>query len=480
MPRFTSASFVSFVSFFAWAALAAVVGLGPGCVGKGEAPLESPTAEGAGAADAARLPGFDMAAPPVETGDVPYERFFVEVGDAPVRGPADAPVTLIAFSDFECPYCERGHKTVLQLEREYGDKLRVAYKAFPLDFHSHAMVAALVAKSAQEQGKFWEFHDKLFLQKGLDMPRLAGYGREVGLDMTKVAVDLEALRFGSSVQRDLRQGRKLGVTGTPAYFINGRYLSGAKPIEVLRGMIDKELELAEKWKQNGVAPAQIYAHATANGYREVQYQKARKGLKPDVIYPVPIEGAPQRGPADALVTIVEFGDFECGFCARGHETLEKLRRRYGDRVRVVFRHYPLDFHRNAVSAARASMAANAAGKFWEFHDRLYAMQAQFDEDSLMAIARDLKLDLKKFKANMHSDLFDQQIYGDQQLGHTLGVRGTPAYFVNGRAVDGAVPELEFRLVIQEELERAEAARREGGPAGLYERLVTPKSPDTPR
>ncbi len=473
MLRFTSSA-----SFVFGVAVAAVVGLGPACAGRegrGVEVADGPP-EGAGAADAARLPGFDMATGPVENGDVPFERFYVEVGDAPVRGPVDAPVTLIAFSDFECPFCERGHKTVLQLEREYGDKLRVAYKAFPLDFHSSAMVAALVAKSAQEQGKFWEFHDKLFRQRGLDMPQLESYGREVGLDMTKVVADLDTLKWGSSVQRDLRQGRKLGVTGTPAYFINGRYLSGAKPIEVLREMIDKELELAVEWQKKGVAPGQIYAHATANGYREVQYQKARKGLKPDVIYPVPIEGAPLRGAVGAPVTIVEFGDFECGFCARGHETLEKLRRRYGDRVRVVFRHYPLDFHSHAFLAARASMAANAEGKFWEFHDRLYEARAQFDEETLMAIARDLKLNLKKFKASLHSDVFDSQIAGDQQLGHTLGVRGTPAYFVNGRAVDGAVPELEFRLVVQEELERAEAALREGtAPAGLYEHLVTPKA-----
>lgn len=433
-------------------------------------------AEGAGAADAARLPGFDMGGAPVAEGDVPYERFFVEVGDAPVRGPAAAPVTLIAFSDFECPYCERGHRTVQQLEREYGERLRVAYKAYPLDFHSHAMVAALVAKSAQEQGKFWEFHDKLFGSKGIDMPRLESYGREVGLDMDRVMADLDSLKWGSSVSRDLRQGRRLGVTGTPAYFINGRYLSGAKPIEVLREMIDGELVLAAKWQQSGVAADKIYAHATANGYREVQYQKARKGLKPDIIYPVPVEGAPQRGPATAPVTVVEFGDFECGFCARGHETLEKLRRRYGDKVRVVFRHYPLDFHSHAFMAARGSMAAHAEGKFWEFHDRLYATKARFDEETLLAIARDLRLDLKKFKARLASDQYDAQISSDQQMGHTLGVRGTPAYFVNGRAVDGAVPELEFRLVIQEELERAEAALREGAPAaGLYERLVTPRA-----
>ncbi|MBL9104493.1 MAG: thioredoxin domain-containing protein [Myxococcales bacterium] len=462
------------------AALAA--GLFGGCAGRAaEGPVESAPAEGAGAADAARLPGFDMGAAPADNGDVPYERFLVELGDAPVRGPADAPVTLVAFSDFECPYCERGHRTVKQLEKEYGDRLRVAYKAFPLDFHSHAMVAALVAKSAQEQGKFWEFHDKLFMQKGIDMPQLDSYGREVGLDMDRVYADVEALKWGTAVQRDLRQGRRLGVTGTPAYFINGRYLSGAKPIEVLREMIDKELELAEGWRQKGVAADKIYAHATANGYREVQYQKARKGLKPDVIYPVPIDGAPQRGPAGAPVTIVEFGDFECGFCARGHETLEKLRRRYGDKVRVVFRHFPLDFHSHAFLAARASLAAHEEGKFWEFHDRLYAAKARFDEETLMAIARDLKLNLKKFKARLDSGDYDAQISADQQLGVTLGVRGTPAYFVNGRAVDGAVPELEFRLVVQEELERAEAALRAGAPAaGLYERLVTPQSAATSR
>jgi protein-disulfide isomerase len=476
--------FTTLVSGAACAAWGLAAGFG--CAGRGDeavAPEPAP-ADGAGAADAARLPGFDTrvmegAAPP--EGDVPYERFFVELGDAPVRGPAAAPVTLVAFSDFECPYCERGHRTVVQLEKEYGERLRVAYKAYPLDFHSHAMVAALVARSAQEQGKFWEFHDKLFQQKGLDMPRLESYGREVGLDMNRVFADLDSLKYGSAVQRDLRQGRRLGVTGTPAYFINGRYLSGAKPIEVLREMIDGELALAEKWQKNGVAADQIYAHATANGYREVQYQKPRKGLKPDVIYPVPVEGAPQRGPATAPVTIVEFGDFECGFCARGHETLEKLRRRYGDKVRVVFRHYPLDFHSHAFMAARASMAAHAEGKFWEFHDRLYATRAKFDEATLVAIARDLKLDLKKFKARLASDEYDTKISSDQQMGHTLGVRGTPAYFVNGRAVDGAVPELEFRLVVQEELERAEAALREGAsPVGLYERLVTPKAADAAR
>ena len=461
--------------------MVAAVGLFAGCR-KDVPETEGPeVALASGSGDAARLPAFDMSDGSPDGGGVPFERFHVELGDAPVRGPATAPVTIVAFSDFECPYCERGHQTIQRVEREYGDKVRIAYKAYPLDFHSHAMIAALAARSAQEQGKFWEFHDLLFSQRGLDVPQLEAYAKQVGLDMEKLRADLEALKWGASVQRDMRQARKLGVTGTPAYFVNGRYLSGAKPIEVMRELIDKELELAAGWVAHGVAPDKLYEHAIADGYREVQYARPRKGLKPDLIYPVPVEGSPQRGPATAPVTVVEFGDFECQFCARGNETLEKLRRRYGDKLRVVFKHFPLSFHGNAFLAARASLAAGAEGKFWEFHDRLYQTRAAFDEGTLIAIARDLGLNQKKFKERLHSGEFDAKINADQELGATLGIRGTPAYFVNGRALDGAVPELEFRLTIVEELERAEGLLKEGVPAsGLYERLLSPKRPDSSR
>lgn len=437
-----------------------------------EAPTEAgPTGADPRAQAAAKLPGFDTSGAPR---DVPHERFYVEVGDAPVRGPADAPVTIVAFSDFECPYCLRGHQAMQALEQEFPGKIRFAYKAFPLEFHGHAMVAALVARSALDQGKFWEFYDQLFSQRGLDMARLQEYAHKAGLDLARVEGDLEALKWGSSVQKDMRQGRKLGVTGTPSYFINGRHVHGAKPVEVLRAVVEEELQLADRWQKQGVPADKIYAHAIADGYREVQVRKPRPGLKPDVIYPVPVEGSPQRGPEGAPVTIVEFADFECGFCVRGNDTLEKLRRRYGDKVRVVFKHFPLPFHSHAFLAARAVMAAEAEGKFWEFHDRLYQQKAQFDEASLTAIARDLKLDLKRFKQRLHSTEADARIVADQELGHTLGVRGTPAYFVNGRAVDGAVPELEFRLVVQEELERAEALLQTGvAPSALYNRLVTP-------
>ena len=181
--------------------------------------------------EAAKLPGFDIASDqPQQRGDVPFERFFVELGDAPVRGPEAAPVTIVAFSDFECPYCERGHRTIQQVEREYGEKVRVAYKAYPLDFHSHAMVAALAAKSAQEQGKFWEFHDKLFAnQSGLGPDLLLSTAKELGLDTAKFTACMADPATKAFVDADMKAGEAAGVEGTPSFFLNGVPTSAGVP-----------------------------------------------------------------------------------------------------------------------------------------------------------------------------------------------------------------------------------------------------------
>ncbi|MCA9636429.1 MAG: thioredoxin domain-containing protein [Myxococcales bacterium] len=437
---------------------------------EGEAPTES--------ADAANLPAFDVrpgaddqpGARASARPDVPYERFYVEVGDAPTRGPDDAPVTIVAFYDFECPYCERGHRTMQQLEHEYAGKVRIAYKAFPLAFHAQALLAALAVRSAQAQGKFWAFHDYLFSVPELDLSQIDVYARAVGLDLKAMADDVDTLRYGSAVRRDLRQGLRLGVRGTPAYFINGRPLSGARPIGELREVIEQELSLAEGWRAKGIAADKIYAYAIADGFRRVEYTE-KKGLSADGIYRVPLGDSPVRGNKAAPVTIVAFTDFECPYCARGHETLEKIRERYGDKVRVVFKHLPLPFHSHAYVAARAALAAGEQGKFWEYHDRLFAASS-LDEDTLLGIAKALRLDRKKIEEAMGSTRYDAQISADIELAREIGVRGTPAYFVNGRAISGAVGELEFRMIVQEELERAQAKLAEGvAPAALYEALT---------
>jgi protein-disulfide isomerase len=427
--------------------------------------------------DARALPSF--APEGRRAGPVEIERFYVPLSDSPARGPADAAVTVVMFSDFECPYCKAGHEILEELRVRYPGAVRVAYKAFPLDMHPHALLAAMAARSAQSQGKFWGFHDRLFSQRGLDLPTILEHASAAGLDLAALRRDLEALEHGPEVSRDLRLGRRIGVSSTPTFFINGRMLTGAQPIEEFELLVEEELAQAEQWLQQGVPREGIYEHAIRDGYRKVVYTDDRRA-DPDAVVPVPLGGSPRLGPDDAPVTIVTFGDFECPYCVRGHETMEGLRERYGARLRVVYKHSPLAFHSHAFVAARASVAAQAQGKFWAFHDALYARQARFDQSEIQAIAKEVGLDMKKFRKAMESRELDRAIEDDLALAMSLGVSGTPAYFVNGRAVHGAQPELVFRLMIEEELERAAAATARGVAAGeLYETLTHTPLPDVP-
>lgn len=288
--------------------------------------------DGARGEDADGLPAFET---PAEGGGGPIERYKVGLGDAPLRGQADAPVTVVMFSDFECPFCREGYINLLELERRYRGRVRIAYKAFPLDFHSGALPTAIAARTAQAAGRFWEFHDRIYADRQVDLDRLFEYARDAGLDPKLLERDLDSLEFGPEVRRDIRQARRLGVTSTPTFFINGRAIAGAQPVEELSAVVDEELALSEQWIAEGIAPANLYAHATKDGFERVEYTGRRRGLDPDSVTVVPVGKSPVEGKADAPVTIVAFSDFECPFCARGHRVISRLRARYGDKVRVV-------------------------------------------------------------------------------------------------------------------------------------------------
>jgi len=170
-------------------------------------------------------------------------RVQVSTEDAPVRGAADAPVTIVEFSDFECPFCKQAHPTLKQLLERYPGKVRLAYRDFPLDsIHPQARRAAEAARCAQDQGKFWEYHDVLFTQSPqLALEDLRRYAGQVGLDVTTFDGCLAAGVHKATVQRDLDEGNRLAITGTPAFFINGRTLSGAQPLDAFTRLIDQEL-----------------------------------------------------------------------------------------------------------------------------------------------------------------------------------------------------------------------------------------------
>ena len=168
----------------------------------------------------------------------------VEVGDAPAQGPADAPVTIIEYSDFQCPFCSRGAEIIAQVKKKYKDKVRLAFKHFPLPMHQNAKPAAEASMCVNEQGsdKFWKFHDLAFKhQEKLEKADLEKYAKDSGADMKKFGECLAANKYAGYVQKDMADGEKIGVRSTPTFFINGQIVSGALPIESFSEMIDEEL-----------------------------------------------------------------------------------------------------------------------------------------------------------------------------------------------------------------------------------------------
>lgn len=174
-------------------------------------------------------------------------RVAVSLGDDPAKGPATAPVTIVEFSDFQCPYCGRVTGTLKQVEDKYGDKLRVIFRDFPLvQIHNNAAKAAEAASCANEQGKFWQMHDKMFGdQTKLAVEGLKQSATEIGLDAAAFNQCLDSGKYAAEWQKDVDEGSSYGVTGTPAFFINGRLLSGAQPLEAFTTVIDEELARAQ-------------------------------------------------------------------------------------------------------------------------------------------------------------------------------------------------------------------------------------------
>jgi protein-disulfide isomerase len=403
---------------------------------------------------------------------VPYLRFRIEIGDSPSRGPVDAPVTIVMFSDFECPYCDEAFATVAALEQEFDGKIRFVYKAMPLSNHEHALLAALVGHSAKTQGKFWEYHDLVFSGRGIDPQTIEGYAAQIGLDLEQVHRELDTLEHASAVRKDLRTAKRLKLKSTPVFFINGRILPGARPKHIFRHMIEQEIDLATRLADDGVTAAEFYDYTTRWGYTALVYADAPPELDEDTVYPVPIGDSHTRGPADAPITIVAFSDFQCPFCAHGHETMEQLRSLYGDRIRFVFKHFPLPGHAGGALASRATFAAADAGKFWEFHDAVFAFGSRYDGRDLLAIGNRLGIAQVALEEAMTGEQNDAIIEADIELGIRLGITGTPAYFINGRPIVGALPLIDFRMLIAEELDRVEAARAEGvAPERVYEHLT---------
>jgi protein-disulfide isomerase len=165
----------------------------------------------------------------------------VNLKDAYFHGSKTSPVTLVEFADYECPYCQRITPELQKLEKEYGDRLAVVYKDFPLPMHHSSQKAAEAARCAGEQGKFWEYHDILFYSKLLQVDDLKAHARTLKLDSDRFDKCLDGGNEAEVVKQSLGEAQKLGLTGTPSFFVNGHFFSGAADYTVLKEMVDLQL-----------------------------------------------------------------------------------------------------------------------------------------------------------------------------------------------------------------------------------------------
>lgn len=176
----------------------------------------------------------------------PVTRVQISDGGIAFKGPANALITIVEFSDFHCPFCKRVLSTLAQLESKYSGKIKLVFRDFPIDqLHPAARKAHEAARCANDQGKFWVYHDKLFATAPkASLDNLKTYAKDVGLDLNSFDQCLSSGKYEAAVQKDIEEGARAGVTGTPAFFINGRMISGAQPLESFVRVIDDELARA--------------------------------------------------------------------------------------------------------------------------------------------------------------------------------------------------------------------------------------------
>ncbi len=342
-------------------------------------------------------------------------------------GVTDAPVTIVEFTDFQCPFCRRAEEPVHQLLAASGKNIHLVYRSFPLDFHAHAELAAEAALAAGAQGKFWPMHDLLFAnQTSLDRAHLDDFARQLNLDVARFDDDLSTGKFRAAVASDRALGQRYGVDGTPFFFINGRALVGARSLPELQQAVQLALG-------NTAKPAAELAAA---------------GEAPRNFLPTPGSASGSASPG----TMVDwFLDVEASASPAIAQIVRTLQVEPG--VRIAVHHFALPSHPNAALAFRALMAARQEGRFWELYDRLAAHTLPEDPKDARAAIVSAATAASVSSTGLNTALEDPQlaaaIAADQQDATYRGVRGVPVVFIDGHRLDGLQPQANYDKYIKE-------------------------------
>src|SRR6185436_4635378 len=243
---------------------------------------------------------------------------------APRKGPKAAKVTIVAFSDFQCPFCGRVIPTVKEIEQKYPKDVALVFVNQPLPFHDKAQGAAQAFLAAHRQNKAWEMHDKMFAnQQALSEADLEKYAQEIGLNMCKFKKYFADPKLKEQIQSDQALANSVGANGTPTFMINGREVVGAQPFAAFQTVIDEEIKKADALLKSGTKIEDVYT--------KLMEQAAAAPPPAAAAAPAPAEkqditvgDAPVKGKKNAPVTIVEWSDFQCPFCSRVVPTVKQI------------------------------------------------------------------------------------------------------------------------------------------------------------
>ncbi|MBK6917598.1 MAG: thioredoxin domain-containing protein [Deltaproteobacteria bacterium] len=400
--------------------------------------------------------------------------------DDAMTGATTPLVTIVEFSDFECPFCGRLAEQLSGVLARYPDDVRLVFKQFPLAMHAHAEPAARAAVAAGAQGKFWEMHDRLFADRSkLGDDDLLAHAEAIGLDRTAFATALAAPATGARVREQMQEGSVLELSSTPTFFVNGRKFSGAKDAETIAQIVDEEIVVARALMAAGAKREDLYAHfmraATpgAGTPPKLDPEHKRGEASAQANYAVPV-GAdrPSVGPDDAAVTLIAYIDYGTEPGDAAFPTLRAVKQKHPE-IRIAFRFLPGT--RETIAAAKSLIAAGRQDKdkTWALHERFVAAGKGIAGAPLRRHAREVELDLERFDRDVEDPAVAAMLEEDRAVIET--VRGTappPFFLINGRFVghDTTVEQIDA-LIAEEATKAAAFAKAEGvAAAELYEAM----------
>lgn len=387
--------------------------------------------------------------PPEDDG----KRYRVPLGGSPVRGHADALVTIVEFADFECPFCRKVTPTLEALLAKYPNDVRIVWKNAPLSMHAYALPlarVALTARKARGEVGFWEAHARITAMRGEFTDEIyLQLAEKLGVGEAEARVLATGNQFKDDLDQDDDLAEGLEVEGTPHFFINGRRASGARSLEYFSAIVDDELSKAQARVRKGTARGNVYAELQASAQAPLPWLKTSVPAAPP--------GAPSRGAKDASLVVQQFSDLECPFCRLAEDNVERLLQQFKGKIRIVWRDNPLSMHKHARIAAEAAREAHAqkgdAG-FLRMQNLLYEAQDLpngYSEKSLVGYAQKTTLNVTAFSDALAKHKHGPAVEADMEAAKSAKLDGAPAFVIGDYLIVGAETYRRFEKRVEKAL-----------------------------